>query len=102
MYSYGRADGVNSLYIKRLEDAVRDGDPIRAVIRGTAVNSNGHTPGITQPSVEGQKAVMREAYRRTGLRPVDTAYVEMHGTGTTVGDAMVCDNHQRRDQSNSI
>ncbi|PLB47412.1 putative polyketide synthase [Aspergillus steynii IBT 23096] len=85
---YGRADGVNSVYIKRLSDAMRDGDPIRCIIRGTAVNSNGRTPGVTQPSIDGQEAVARKAYARAGLQPADTAYVETHGTGTAVGDPM--------------
>ncbi|OJZ81972.1 hypothetical protein ASPFODRAFT_84885 [Aspergillus luchuensis CBS 106.47] len=85
---YGRADGVNALYIKRLDDAIRDGDPIRSIIRGTATNSNGRTPGITQPSIDGQISVVRKAYDQAGLSPSDTAYVEMHGTGTAVGDAM--------------
>ena len=71
-----------------MSDAIRDGDPIRSIIRGTAVNSNGRTPGITQPSIDGQVAVSQKAYRRTGLQPADTAYVEMHGTGTSVGDPM--------------
>ncbi|KAJ5549646.1 polyketide synthase, partial [Penicillium frequentans] len=85
---YGRADGVNAIYIKRLDDAIRDGDPIRSIVRGVAVNSNGRTPGITQPSIDGQIAVARKAYAQAGLEPSDTAYVEMHGTGTAVGDVM--------------
>ncbi|PYI29622.1 polyketide synthase [Aspergillus indologenus CBS 114.80] len=83
---YGRAEGVSAVYLKRLGDALRDGDPIRSIIRGTSVNGNGRTPGIVQPSVEGQKAVIRAAYRRAGLDPGDTDYVEAHGTGTKVGD----------------
>ncbi|OJJ99925.1 hypothetical protein ASPACDRAFT_43562 [Aspergillus aculeatus ATCC 16872] len=83
---YGRAEGVSAVYLKRLSDALRDGDPIRSIIRGTSVNGNGRTPGIVQPSVEGQKAVIRAAYRRAGLDPGDTDYVEAHGTGTKVGD----------------
>lgn len=93
-HSYGRADGVNALYIKRLDDAIRDGDPIRSIIRGTATNSNGRTPGITQPSIDGQISVVRKAYDQAGLSPSDTAYVEMHGTGTAVGDAMVSWRHR--------
>ncbi|KAJ6036767.1 polyketide synthase [Penicillium herquei] len=85
---YGRAEAVNAIYIKRLHDAVRDGDPIRSIIRGIAVNSNGHTPGITQPSVDGQISVAKKTYRQALLKPSDTAYVEMHGTGTAVGDVM--------------
>ncbi|PYH68297.1 polyketide synthase [Aspergillus vadensis CBS 113365] len=83
---YARAEGVSAVYLKRLGDALRDGDPVRSVIRGTAVNGNGRTPGISQPSVEGQRAVIRAAYRRAGLDPGDTDYVEAHGTGTKVGD----------------
>ncbi|TGJ85285.1 hypothetical protein E0Z10_g3506 [Xylaria hypoxylon] len=83
---YGRADGVSALYLKRLSDALRDGDPIRSVIRGTAVNGNGCTPGIVQPSVDGQEAVIRAAYRRAQIHPDETDYVEAHGTGTQVGD----------------
>ncbi|KAK2616630.1 hypothetical protein QQS21_000453 [Conoideocrella luteorostrata] len=83
---YGRSDGVGVLFLKRLSDAIRDRDPIRAVIRGTAINSNGQTPGIMQPSADGQERVIRQAYARAGLSPTGTDYVEAHGTGTAVGD----------------
>ncbi|KAL4861076.1 hypothetical protein BDV12DRAFT_204384 [Aspergillus spectabilis] len=83
---YGRADGVNAIYLKRVGDAVRDHDVIRSTIRVTAVNSNGRTPGVSQPSVDGQEAVIKKAYERAGLHPSETAYVEAHGTGTGVGD----------------
>ncbi|OJJ74373.1 hypothetical protein ASPBRDRAFT_193095 [Aspergillus brasiliensis CBS 101740] len=83
---YARAEGVEAVYLKRLGDALRDGDPVRSVIRGTSVNGNGRTPGISQPRVEGQKAVIRAAYRRAGLDPTETDYIEAHGTGTKVGD----------------
>ncbi|KAI9665524.1 MAG: Type I Iterative PKS [Alyxoria varia] len=83
---YGRAEGVAALYLKRLSDAVRDGDSIRAVARGTSVNSNGKTTGIMLPSAEGQEEVMRKAYARAGLDTNETDYVEAHGTGTAVGD----------------
>ncbi|KAL4912943.1 polyketide synthase [Aspergillus aurantiobrunneus] len=83
---YGRADGIGCLFLKRVSDAMRDNDPIRAVIRGTAVNSNGKTAGITLPSSEGQEAVIRKAYTRAGLELHNTSYVECHGTGTPVGD----------------
>ena len=78
---YGRADGVGALYLKRLSDAIRDGDPIRSVIRATAVNHNGRTQGITLPSADGQEAVILKAYEKCGLSPRETAYVECHGTG---------------------
>ncbi|RYP69053.1 hypothetical protein DL769_005371 [Monosporascus sp. CRB-8-3] len=85
---YGRAEGAGALYLKRLDDAVRDGDVIRAVIRSSACNSNGKVPGygITFPNVDGQEQVIRHAYKRAGLDPNKTAYFEVHGTGTPVGD----------------
>ncbi|KAM0133215.1 hypothetical protein ACHAP3_006145 [Botrytis cinerea] len=82
---YGRGEGVAALYLKRL-DRLNVSDPVRSVIRGTAVNSNGHTPGITMPSVDGQEAVIRKAYAISGLPLHDTTYVESHGTGTSIGD----------------
>ncbi|KXJ87198.1 hypothetical protein Micbo1qcDRAFT_151968 [Microdochium bolleyi] len=85
---YGRAEGAGALYLKRLSDAVRDGDPIRGVIRSSAVNTNGKVDGmgITHPSVEGQGRVLRMAYEKAKLDPANTAYAECHGTGTPVGD----------------
>ncbi|KAJ9239475.1 hypothetical protein DTO207G8_920 [Paecilomyces variotii] len=85
---YGRAEGAGALYLKRLSDAIRDGDPIRGVIRSSAVNTNGKVPGmgITHPSKKGQERVVRAAYERAGLDPSRTAYLECHGTGTPVGD----------------
>ncbi|KAF2181508.1 hypothetical protein K469DRAFT_589235 [Zopfia rhizophila CBS 207.26] len=84
---YARADGIGALYIKKLSQAVADGDPIRAIIRGTAFNANGRTGGITHPSPDGQEACMRRAYERAGgLDPSLTGYFECHGTGTPVGD----------------
>jgi len=88
---YGRADGVGAIYLKRLSDAIRDGDPIRAIIRSSATNQNGRVPavGITHPSREGQAAVIAQAYRRGGdLDPRLTGYFEVHGTGTAVGDPL--------------
>ena len=85
---YGRAEGAGALYLKRLTDAIRDGDLIRGVIRSSAVNTNGKVPGmgITHPSKKGQERVVRAAYERAGLDPSRTAYLECHGTGTPVGD----------------
>ncbi|KAF2972065.1 hypothetical protein GQX73_g1627 [Xylaria multiplex] len=85
---YGRAEGVGALYVKRLSDAIRDGDPIRGVVRATAVNTNGKVEGmgITHPSVKGQERVVRMAYQKANLDPNLTAYAELHGTGTPVGD----------------
>ncbi|KAI0451165.1 hypothetical protein F5B21DRAFT_516907 [Xylaria acuta] len=85
---YGRAEGAGALYVKRLSDAIKDGNPIRAVIRATAVNTNGKVDGmgITYPSREGQERVVRMAYEKAGLDPRLTPYAELHGTGTPVGD----------------
>ena len=88
---YGHADGVGAVYLKLLSDAIRDGDPIRGVIRSSAVNSNGKVPatGITHPNREGQVAVITHAYKRGGdLDPRLTGYFECHGTGTAVGDPL--------------
>ncbi|PQE21953.1 polyketide synthase protein [Rutstroemia sp. NJR-2017a WRK4] len=86
---YARADGIGALYIKSLAQAVKDGDPIRGIIRGTAINANGRTGGITHPSPDGQEAVIRRAYERAGgLDPSHTGYFECHGTGTAVGDPL--------------
>ncbi|OJZ92392.1 hypothetical protein ASPFODRAFT_202182 [Aspergillus luchuensis CBS 106.47] len=85
---YGRAEGAGAIYLRRLSDAVHSGEPIRAVIRGSALNTNGRVEdqGITHPSVQGQERVLRAAYKRAGLDPTETLYVECHGTGTPVGD----------------
>lgn len=88
---YGRADGVGAVFLKRLSDAVRDHDPVRAVIRSSAVNSNGKAPavGITHPNKQGQVDVIRHAYHRGGeLDPRLTGYFECHGTGTAIGDPL--------------
>ncbi|KAI3326287.1 ketoacyl-synt-domain-containing protein [Xylariaceae sp. AK1471] len=85
---YGRAEGAGALYVRRLSDAIRDGNPIRGVIRATAVNSNGKIEGmgITHPSGKGQERVVRMAYEKAALDPRLTPYAELHGTGTPVGD----------------
>nr|ART35008.1 polyketide synthase [Fusarium bulbicola] len=87
---YGRAEGVGAIYLKRLSDAVRDGDPIRGVIRSSATNNNGKAAGvgITYPGFDGQRNVMRHAYQRSGLDPILTGYFECHGTGTAIGDPL--------------
>ncbi|KAM4056688.1 KR domain-containing protein [Hirsutella rhossiliensis] len=83
---YARAEAVGSIYIKRLSDAIKDGNPIRAVIRATSINTNGKGPGISHPSAADQEAVIRKAYSNAGLGYEDTGYFESHGTGTPVGD----------------
>ncbi|TQN68831.1 Highly reducing polyketide synthase azaB, partial [Colletotrichum shisoi] len=83
---YGRGEGVATLLLKPLRDAVADGDPIHAVIRETAINQDGKTPTITSPSSEAQEELIRACYRRAGLDPAKTPYVEAHMTGTPTGD----------------
>ncbi|KAB8235179.1 type I polyketide synthase [Aspergillus alliaceus] len=84
---YARGEGYAALYLKKSSIAVVDGSPIRAMIRGTAVNANGRTGGITRPSAVGQETVIRKAYENSGNLPFsDTTYFECHGTGTPAGD----------------
>ncbi|KAF9771638.1 hypothetical protein IL306_010694 [Fusarium sp. DS 682] len=83
---YGRAEGVSSIYIKRLSAALKDGNPVRAVIRGSALNANGKTPGISLPDSDFQELAIRKAYEDANLDVAGTDYVECHGTGTAVGD----------------
>lgn len=88
---YIKAEATNCLILKRLDDAVRDGDPIRAVIRGTSTNSDGWTPGIASPSADAQAVAIRRAYTRAGITDLGaTAYLECHGTGTLAGDPIEC------------
>ncbi|KAJ5822474.1 hypothetical protein N7447_004814 [Penicillium robsamsonii] len=85
---YGRGDGIASIVIKPLAAALRDGDPIRAVIRNSAANQDGKTSTLTSPSQNAQEELMRECYDMAGLDPRDTSYVEAHGTGTQAGDTV--------------
>lgn len=84
---YARGEGFSALYLKKSSVAVLDGLPIRAMIRGTAINANGKTGGITRPSAKGQEAAIRKAYENAGNLPFsDTTFFECHGTGTQAGD----------------
>ncbi|KAK1624733.1 putative polyketide synthase [Colletotrichum phormii] len=86
---YVRGEAVNAVYVKKLSDALRDGDPIRGVIRATGTNFDGKTSGITNPSRESQEELIRRTYRAANIpNPGDTGFVECHGTGTTVGDPL--------------
>ncbi|WP_370409293.1 type I polyketide synthase [Streptomyces fradiae] len=81
------SDGVGVVVLKRLEDALRDGDEIHAVVRGSAVNNDGAAKaGFTAPSVDGQVAAVRAAHLVAGVSADSIGYVEAHGTGTPVGD----------------
>ncbi|WP_435175041.1 condensation domain-containing protein [Actinacidiphila sp. bgisy145] len=80
-------DGVGVVVLKRLADALADGDPIRAVVKGSAVNNDGdRKAGFSAPSAAGQREVILAAHAAAGVAAADIGYVEAHGTGTPVGD----------------
>ncbi|MET9728156.1 type I polyketide synthase [Streptomyces zaomyceticus] len=81
-----RGEGGGAVILKPLARAQADGDRIYGVIRASAVNNDGATPGLTVPSRDAQRQVLREAYEKAGISPTDVQYVELHGTGTPVGD----------------
>ena len=83
-----RSEGAGVLVLKRLDDAIEDGDRIYAVIRGGAINHDGASNGIMAPNSEAQKRVLRAAYRNAGISAGDVQYVEAHGTGTPLGDPL--------------
>ncbi|KAJ8131580.1 hypothetical protein O1611_g2046 [Lasiodiplodia mahajangana] len=85
---YARGEGIGVIILKRLADAIRDGNTIRAVIRSTGSNEDGRTQGITQPSSEAQERLICETYRRAGLSMAHTRFFEAHGTGTPLGDPL--------------
>ncbi|MFD5182819.1 amino acid adenylation domain-containing protein [Streptomyces sp. NPDC058372] len=83
---YVRAEGVGLVALKRLDDALADGDPVHAVILGSGVNQDGRTNGITVPSADAQISLVRRVCAEAGVAPGDLQYVEAHGTSTPVGD----------------
>ncbi|KAI5918389.1 hypothetical protein F4810DRAFT_715562 [Camillea tinctor] len=88
---YARGEGVAAVILKRLSDAIADGDHIESIIRETGTNQDGHTSGITMPSTDAQAALIRQTYARAGLDPENNPadrpqFFEAHGTGTKAGD----------------
>ncbi|MFJ9588235.1 SDR family NAD(P)-dependent oxidoreductase [Streptomyces acidicola] len=81
-----RAEGGGVVVLKRLADAVADGDRIHAVIAGSGTNSDGRTMGLALPNSEAQEALLRDVYERARVVPDDLVYFEAHGTGTPAGD----------------
>jgi len=81
------SNGVGIVVLKRLEEAIADGDSIQAVIKGSAINNDGSLKvGYTAPSVEGQAAVISKAQANAGIEAESLSYIEAHGTGTALGD----------------
>ncbi|MGW1280163.1 SDR family NAD(P)-dependent oxidoreductase [Streptomyces tsukubensis] len=88
---YVPAEGGAVVVLKRLSDALEDGDRIHGVILGTGTNADGHTSGLSLPSAAAQEALLRQVYRRAEVSPDDLAYFEAHGTGTAAGDPVECE-----------
>jgi acyl transferase domain-containing protein/NADPH:quinone reductase-like Zn-dependent oxidoreductase len=85
---YGRGEGVATIVVKLLKDALAAGDPIQGVIRESLLNQDGKTETITTPSLHAQKALISGCYLKAGLDPMETQYFEAHGTGTQAGDVV--------------
>ena len=83
---YVRGEGCGVVVLKRLSDALHDGDNVLALVRGTAINQDGASRGLTMPDGDAQQAVIRKALTAAGLQPRDISYIEAHGSGTPVGD----------------
>ncbi|WP_426448177.1 SDR family NAD(P)-dependent oxidoreductase [Paenibacillus sp. S-38] len=83
---YVRGEGSAALLLKPLSDAERDGDPIYAVIRGSSVNHGGHANSLTAPNPNAQADLIADAWTKAGVDPSKAGYIEVHGSGTPLGD----------------
>ncbi|HEY0679171.1 MAG TPA: type I polyketide synthase, partial [Chitinophagaceae bacterium] len=85
---YVRGEGGGVVVLKKLSAALADGDPVHALLLGSAIGQDGRTNGLMAPSAESQEALLREAYKSAGISPNSIQYIETHGTGTLLGDSM--------------
>lgn len=88
---YARGEGIVAFFLKPLRDAIRDGNPVRAVVVGAAANADGKTPGFSMPNADAHEELIRTTYKLAGIDEADicrTGYFECHGTGTAVGDVI--------------
>lgn len=86
---YARGEAINAVIVKKLSDAVRDGDPIRGIVRATSVNCDGRSAGLSSPNPESHERMIRHAYKMADIpSATDTPFVEVHGTGTPSGDPL--------------
>ncbi|KAI9640185.1 hypothetical protein NHQ30_011422 [Ciborinia camelliae] len=83
---FGRGEGAGCVILKPLDQALKDNDSIRALIVGSGMNQDGRTKGITMPSGDAQKSLIKSIYEKAGLDASETGFIEAHGTGTKVGD----------------
>lgn len=79
-------EGVGVVLLKPLDKALEDGDPIHAVIKGSAINNDGASNGLTAPNVDAQQQLLKDAWEDAGVEPESIQYIEAHGTGTVLGD----------------
>ena len=85
---YGRGEGCGMIVLKRLSDAQAEGDNILAIIRGSAINHDGPSSGLTVPNGPAQQALIRQALTNSNVKPHQISYIEAHGTGTPLGDPL--------------
>jgi len=83
---YARSEGCGTVALKPLSQALEDGDPVLAVIRSSAINQDGASNGLTAPNPDAQEEVIRRCLEQAGASPEQVAYIEAHGTGTSLGD----------------
>lgn len=88
---FGQGEGCGIIVLKRLSDALRDGDPVLALIRGSAINHDGRSSGLTVPNALAQQQVIRQAFANGQVDAAQVGYIEAHGTGTALGDPIEVD-----------